>query len=124
MTSFLIQSLLKKMFSKHSGSDTHRAMLMACCSILGLFQSLPRLGLVDDSFGKAGEKFCNMTISVFRRYVDEKLYQRCAKDVKEKGKKWAASSEDSNDEDSSGPSQHVKKGKGCHVLDSSDLNFN
>jgi hypothetical protein len=65
-----------------------------------------------------------MTISEFRRYIEGKLYQRHAKDVKGKGKKQAASSEDSNNEDSPGPSQHVKKGKGHRVLDSSDLDFN
>jgi hypothetical protein len=65
-----------------------------------------------------------MTISEFRRYVEEKLYQRHAKDVKGKEKKRAASSEDSNDEDSPGLSRHVNKGKGHCVLDSSDLDFN
>jgi hypothetical protein len=76
---------------------------------------------LDDSSGKAGDKFRNMTISEFRRYVEEKLYQRRAKDVKGKGKKRAASSDDSNDEDSPGPSRHVKKGKSRRILDSSDL---
>jgi hypothetical protein len=76
---------------------------------------------LNDPSGKAGDKFRNMTISEFRRYTEERVHQRHAKDVKGKGKKRAASTEDSDDEDSPGPSRHIKKGKGHRVLDSSDL---
>jgi hypothetical protein len=77
---------------------------------------------IKDPAGKAGDKFCNMTISEFRRYQEDCLHLQRPKDAKGKGKKWVSAEDTSDDEDIVGPSR-LKKGKGHCVPNSSDLDM-
>jgi hypothetical protein len=77
---------------------------------------------IKDPAGKVGDKFRNMTILEFRRYQEDRLHLRRPKDAKGKGKKQVSAKDTSDDEDIVGPSR-LKKGKGGHVPNSSDLDM-
>ncbi|KIM79964.1 hypothetical protein PILCRDRAFT_9853 [Piloderma croceum F 1598] len=77
---------------------------------------------IKDPAGKVGDRFRNMTISEFRRYQEDHLHLRRPKDAKGKGKKRVSAEDTSDDEDSVGPLR-LKKGKGRHVPNLSDLDM-